>query len=145
MNRLKWDPQSSPTFWINHGSRAIMRRFEEKLRPLGFGMAYLPVAIAIETHGPMQQKDLLDHARVEQPTMTSLLARMERDGLIVRKADPSDARARLVSLTPRAKGVITRVKRAMSDVVESALAGIDAKEQAVLMKTLQKIVTNLDD
>jgi MarR family transcriptional regulator, transcriptional regulator for hemolysin len=145
MNSVKWDPQSSPTFWINHASRVIMRRFEERLRPLGFGMAYLPVAVALEEHGPMQQKDLLEHARIEQPTMASLLARMERDGLIVRKADPSDARARLVALTPRAKNALTRVKEAMRVVVEDATAGIGDKEQAVLMKTLQTIVKNLAD
>ena len=93
-----WDPGSAPTFWINHASRLIMRRFEERLRPLGFGMAYLPVAIALEEHGPLQQKDLLAYARVEEPTTLALLARMERDRLITGKYDPTEARARLSSL-----------------------------------------------
>src|ERR1700679_2036033 len=92
----KWDPTQSPTFWINHASRGIMRRFEERLRPLGFGMAYLRVAMALREHGPLQQKALLEHAAIEQPTMTALLKRMERDGLIKRTPDPDDARAHLV-------------------------------------------------
>jgi MarR family transcriptional regulator, transcriptional regulator for hemolysin len=122
-----------------------MRRFEERLRPLGFGMAYLPVAIALEEHGPLQQKDLLRYARVEQPTMAALLARMERDRLIARKADPTDARARLVALTPRAKSVLASVKEAMAAVVEEAMVGISEADRNVLAMSLQLVVHNLKD
>jgi MarR family transcriptional regulator for hemolysin len=141
----RWDPASVPTFWINHASRLIMRRFEERLRPLGFGMAYLPVAIALEEHGPLQQKDLLGYARVEQPTMAALLARMERDRLIARKSDPTDARARLVALTPRAKSVLASVKEAMAAVVEEAMVGISEADRNVLVSGLQLVVRNLGD
>lgn len=140
-----WDPGSAPTFWINHASRLIMRRFEERLRPFGFGMAYLPVAIALEEHGPLQQKDLLRYARIEQPTMAALLARMERDRLVARKSDPTDARARLVALTPRAKSVLASVKEAMAAVVEEAMNGISEADRNVLVMSLQLVVHNLKD
>lgn len=140
-----WDPGSAPTFWINHASRLIMRRFEERLRPLGFGMAYLPVAIALEERGPLQQKDLLRYARIEQPTMAALLARMERDRLIARKSDPTDARARLVALTPRAKSVLASVKEAMAAVVEEAMIGISEADRNVLAMSLQRVVHNLTE
>ena len=138
-----WDPVSTPTFWINQASRALMRRFEEQLRPLGFGMAYLPVVIALEENGPLQQKDLLERAYVEQPTMAALLARMERDGLITRTPAPDDGRARLVSLTPKAKALLPIVKEAMFEVVERALAGVSARDRATLVALLQVVVKNL--
>jgi MarR family transcriptional regulator for hemolysin len=122
-----------------------MRRFEERLRPLGFGMAYLPVAIALEERGPLQQKDLLRYARIEQPTMAALLARMERDRLIARKSDPTDARARLVALTPRAKSVLASVKEAMTAVVEEAMVGISEADRNVLVMSLQLVVHNLTE
>lgn len=120
-----------------------MRRFEEKLRPLGFGMAYMPVVMALEERGPLQQKDLLAHSRIEQPTMTALLARMERDGLIVRKSDPNDARARLVSLTPKARTAFHAAKVAMGEIVETALNGVSEKDRAVLVRSLKLVVQNL--
>jgi MarR family transcriptional regulator for hemolysin len=122
-----------------------MRRFEERLRPLGFGMAYLPVVIALEEHGPLQQKDLLAYARIEQPTMTALLARMERDRLITRKRDPTDARARLVALTPHATSVLSTVKEAMTAVVDEAMLGISAADRGILVRALQLVVRNLGD
>jgi DNA-binding MarR family transcriptional regulator len=108
-------------------------------------MAYLPVAIALEEHGPLQQKDLLRYARVEQPTMAALLARMERDRLIARKSDPTDARARLVALTPRAKSVLASVKEAMAAVVAEAMSGISEADRNVLVISLQLVVHNLKE
>ncbi len=99
-----WDPESTPTLWINHASRLLMRHFEERLRPLDFGMAYLPVAIALEENGALPQRQLAEHAHVEQPTMAALLVRMERDGLISREPHPSDKRSSLISLLSESPG-----------------------------------------
>ncbi|WP_437591370.1 MarR family winged helix-turn-helix transcriptional regulator [Sorangium sp. So ce1000] len=140
-----WAPESAPTFWVNHASRLIMRHFEEQLRPLGFGMAYLPVVMALEENGPLLQRDLLERARVEQPTMAALLARMERDGLIVRLPDPTDGRARQVSLTATAKARLPKVMHAMQHVVERAMSGVSERERAALMATLRRVVENLSD
>ncbi|MEO8184857.1 MAG: MarR family transcriptional regulator [Deltaproteobacteria bacterium] len=142
-NGSAWDPASTPTFWINHASRALLRSFEDQLRPLGFGMAYLPVAIALEENGPLQQKDLLEHAHVEQPTMAALLSRMERDGLITRTAAPDDGRARLIALTPRAKANLSKGKQAMRGVFDRALAGVSERKRSALITTLRTVVNNL--
>jgi DNA-binding MarR family transcriptional regulator len=140
---LDWNPGATPTFWVNHASRALMRRFEERLRPLGFGMAYLPVVMALEERGPLSQKELLAHARIEQPTMAALLTRMERDEIIVRKPDPFDARSRLIALTPQAKAVVGAAAEAMKEVVDQAMAGVSEKEQATLIRVLRTVVQNL--
>lgn len=141
--RPEWDPSAAPTFWINHASRALMRRFDERLRPFGYSMAYVRVAIALEQHGPMQQKELLEHVDVEQPTLTALLTRMERDRLLSRKADPRDARARLVSLTARGASRLAEVKQALAEVVDQALTGIAEQEQQVVLRVLRQVVANL--
>ena len=122
-----------------------MRRFDDRLRPLGFSMAYLRVAVALEEHGALQQSHLLEHVAIEQPTMAALLTRMERDRLLVRKSDPNDARARLVSLTPRGATVLTRAKKLMLDVVEEAMRGVSKDDRERLVRTLQVVVQNLDE
>ncbi|MGD0132875.1 MAG: MarR family transcriptional regulator [Bryobacteraceae bacterium] len=139
----RWTPQSAPTFWINHASRLIMRRFEERLRPHGFGMAYLPVVFALEESGPLLQKDLLRRVEIEQPTMTALLARMERDGIVRRTANSSDGRAQLISLTAKARSRLARVQAAMLGVVEEAMAGVSPGARAALMDALRSVVENL--
>jgi len=108
-------------------------------------MPYIRVAVALEEHGPLQQKDLLEFVAIEQPTMTALLTRMERDRLLVRRPDPTDARARLVSLTSRGSTVLTKAREVMLDVVEETMAGVSKEDQERLIRTLQIVVRNLSD
>lgn len=142
---VRWDPGSTPTFWINHASRLLMRHFEQRLRPLDFGMAYLPVVIALEENGPLLQKQLAEVAHVEQPTMAALLTRMERDGLISREAHPGDKRASNIKLSPKAKARVSSAKERLAEVADRAMAGFTASERATLIALLQRVVHNLED
>lgn len=140
----RWDPESTPSFWINHASRLLMRRFEERLRPLDFGMAYLPVAVALKDNGALLQKDLAAHAHVEQPTMAALLVRMERDGLITREPHPGDKRASQISLSAKAKARLPSAKERLGEVAEQATSGFSEDERATLVALLRRVVSNLD-
>jgi len=140
----RWAPESAPTFWINHASRSIIRRFEQHLRPLDFGMAYLPVAIALEEDGALLQKQLAERAHVEQPTMAALLTRMDRDGLISRRPHPTDKRASMISLSAKAKARLPSAKEQLGAVAEQATSGFSERERATLIALLRRVVNNLD-
>lgn len=139
-----WNPSSIPTFWINHASRLLMRQFEQRLRPLGFGMAYLPTLMALEEDGALLQKHLAERARVEQPTMAALLARMERDGLIARDPHPDDKRASQISLSARARQSLPVALRQLTEIADRATEGFSEAERATLMTLLQRVVNNLE-
>ena len=141
----RWDPTSAPTFWVNHVSRLLMRRFEQVLRPLQFGFAYLPVAVALDENGKLLQRDLAEKAHVEQPTMAALLARMERDGLIVRQPHPVDKRASSIALSRKGKTRLPKAKERLVVAVEEALEGFTADEIATLMGLLRRMAKNLGE
>lgn len=140
----RWDPASTPTFWINHASRLLMRYFEQRLRPLDFGMAYLPVVIALDEDGAMLQRQLAEKAHVEQPTMAALLTRMERDDLIAREPHPGDKRASLITLSTKARKSLPAAKEQLAEVVEQATAGFSDAERATLIALLRRVVSNLE-
>lgn len=140
-----FDPESYPSFWINHGSRLLMRQFEERLRPLGVGMAYLPVLMALEEKGPLLQKDLAEQSRVEQPTMAALLARMDRDGLVTRIQHPNDKRASLVTLTPKAKKAMPKALEQLRAVADRVTIGFDGADRAAFLRLLKRAVANLEE
>jgi len=140
-----WDPTATPTFWINHASRLLLRRFDERLRTLQFSMAYLRVATVLGEQGPLQQAALLQHVVIEQATLAALLTRMERDRFLVRRPDPEDARARLVSLTARGRSTLKKVKRILPAVAEEALHGVSKRDRTKLMQTLKLVARNLGE
>lgn len=142
--RLRWDPKSAPTFWINHASRLLMRHFEQRLRPLDLGMAYLPVVVALEESGPLSQKRLAELAHVEQPTMAALLGRMERDGIISRQPDPTDRRSTQILLSAKGEACLPEAKGQLFEVAEQALSGFSKQERLLLLELARRVVSNLD-
>src|SRR4051794_14791751 len=54
---------------------------------------------AIERHGPLPPSELAACERIQRPTATRVLARLEEAGLVERAADPTDRRSSLVSVT----------------------------------------------
>lgn len=140
----RWKPETTPSFWINHASRLLMRHFEERLRPLGFGAAYLPVVGALNEDGPLLQRDLALLAHVEQPTMAAILLRMERDGMIERTPHPTDKRASQVNLTAKARDTLPIAMSSLGEVAEQLVAGFTADERTTFLALLQRAARNLE-
>jgi len=141
--KLNWDPEATAAFWINRASRLLIRLHESRLRPLGFGMSQLPVLIALEEGGTLTQKELAHVARVEQPTMAEMLARMERDGVVEREPNPDDKRGSLTSLTRKARARLPKARAALMEGERDAMAGLSDEEKALLLSLLKRVVQNL--
>src|ERR1700691_4824361 len=76
-----------------------------------FNFSTLSVLHTLSRNGPMRLTDLTATEQLKQPALTSLVARLERDGLVLRRRDPEDGRAVLISLTQEGSAVI-RSRRA---------------------------------
>jgi MarR family transcriptional regulator for hemolysin len=142
--REPWDPESTPAFWINRTSRALLRHFDARLRPFGFAMSHLPVLRALAQSRSMSQTELAQAAQVEQPSMAETLARMVRDGVAQREPNPNDRRGTLVSLTRRSRARMPRAREALMEANREAMAGLTEAEQAVLRQLLERVVRNLE-
>lgn len=66
----------------------------------GLSRVQLTVLAALDGNGPRRITDLAELEQITQPSMTSLISRMERAGWVCRDADPQDRRAVLVRITP---------------------------------------------
>ena len=102
---------STPGHLISLAARAFARLSEARLKPLGFGVGHLPVLVALQNGQAVTQRDLAQFARIEQPSMAQMLARMERDGLIRRTPDPADGRSSRITLTEAAHARLPQALR----------------------------------
>ena len=83
--------------------------------------------VTIERHGPLTPSELAERERVQRPTVTRVLARLEEAGLVVRAADPQDRRCSLVSISDDGRALLG----AMRERKDAFLARrIDALEPA---------------
>jgi len=64
----------------------------------------------IERHGPLTPSELAVRERVQRPTVTRVLARLEEAGLVARAADPQDRRCSLVSISDDGRALLAAVR-----------------------------------
>ncbi len=133
-----------PSHLLSRSARLLTRWGEERFAALGLSVAQVPVLFALKDGRSLTQKELAHLARIEQPTMTHLLARMERDGLIKRTLNPNDKRSSLVSLTPLALQKLPDAGSVLLEGNAAALQGFTEEEVAVLSELLRRVVDNLD-
>lgn len=134
---------SPPSYIVKEVARALTRRAETLLRPLGLGVAYIPVMVALDRGQAKTQADLVRVLGVEQPSMAQLLARMERDGLLVRTPDPDHGRNRIVRLTPVGKQKLLLSKEVMFEGNLVGLQGFSQQEVDQLTQLLLRFSENL--
>ena len=135
---------STPGHLISLAARGFARLSEARLKPLGFGVGHLPVLVALQDGQAGSQRDLARFARIEQPSMAQMLARMERDGLICRMPDPADGRSSQISLTETA---LTRLPAACAALFQGnrdALSSFTDEEAIQLVALLTRLIANLD-
>ena len=138
------DVLSTPGHLISLAARGFTRLSEARLKPLGFGVGHLPVLVALREGQVGSQRDLAQFARIEQPSMAQMLARMERDGLVRRTPDPADGRSSRVSLTESAQTRLPEACEALLQGNREALSGFTGEEAAQLAALLTRLIVNLD-
>ena len=138
------DVLSTPGHLVSLAARGFARLSESRLKPLGFGVGQLPVLVALREGNASTQRDLARFARVEQPPMAQMLARMERDGLIERNRDPADGRSSHIVLTKAAQERMPEAIAILFQGNREALGGFSDTEMAQFGDMLTRLIGNLD-
>ena len=97
----------------------------------------------------MRLSDLGELLLVRPPSVTGVVDRLERSGLVTRAAQPGDMRAKLVRLTARGSRLVDRISGAHNRQVDRVLAGLSASQrqrlQTLLVRMTSHLETLLDD
>jgi len=91
----------------------------------------------------LTQSDLAKQLCVEAPTITRMLQRMERAGLIARCIDDEDARVSRVHITEKGQALKTTIEEAWEKLETKALAGFTLEEQLLFRRMIKHMVQNL--
>ncbi len=134
----------SAGYMVNLAGRLLVREIDEALSEHGLSSAHMPVFLALGGgDAALTQRDLARQAQVGQPTMASTLARMERDGLIIRTPNPADGRSELVSLSALGRSKMAAVRDCAIRVNGRATADFSEDERQMLLGLLARLVGNL--
>ena len=90
----------------------------------------------------MKLSDLGRCAGVEPSTITGLVDRMEKDGLVSRSPVPGDRRAQQANLTENGRLIRDKVLAAINDFEQDAFEGISENDMEITKQVLRKLIAN---
>ena len=114
---------------VQRAARALARRFDEALRPVELTNGQFSLLMSLNRPGPAPMASVAALLAIDRTTLTAALKPLKRRGLLNVAADPRDGRARLLTLTPKGKALLSRalpIWEAAHEQLEAALPGGDA-------------------
>ena len=86
--------------------------------------------------GPITLGRLAELERVQPPSMTRIVAKLEERGLVVREIDAADRRIARVQVTPEAASVLSELRSRRTEFLAARLAELTPEELAALEAAL---------
>jgi DNA-binding MarR family transcriptional regulator len=102
------------------------------------------VLSVLQAYGALSINEIVEATLMEQPTISRVVTRLQKDGLVARRLSARDSRMALISLTGAGVAVFKQIIPAALRHQEQALHGIGRKEIARLVATLEKIEKNIE-
>jgi MarR family transcriptional regulator, transcriptional regulator for hemolysin len=130
-------------FLLRELSRRYVQRFEVRASELSLNLPQCKTLVRLEKNEGVSQARLAELAEVDAMTMVRILDRMEADGLLERRPDPADRRARCLYLTAKAKPLLAQIWRLSDTTRAEVFAGIGKNERDVFMSVLERLDDNL--
>jgi DNA-binding MarR family transcriptional regulator len=140
------DVEDCPYYLITRVSLVTTAALKRGFAEAGIGFvrpAYLGSLMSLWREDGLKMIDLGRRAGLEPSTMTGLLDRMERDGLVERCPDPTDRRVLKIFLTEAG----ARAREAVIGIVDRTLAGVfsevGANDIEALKRLMRKVLMNV--
>ena len=108
-------------------------------RAVTLGLTAAQATALREMTGPMTMRELAERMSCEPSNATFVIDKLEKQGLVERRAHPTDRRAKLLVLT--ADGDVLRERLLELLVQDSPLAGLTAQQQRTLQDLLEQAIT----
>lgn len=124
-------------------SRQLRRLFDERVRGLGLTGPQARLLLSLERHPNENQAFYAERLEIEPITLTRIVDRLEDAGWVERQADPADRRARILHLTAKSRGIVTRLRGNVEALFEDMLDGFDPAERDLFAHALERIAANL--
>jgi len=127
-------------------ARRYRALLDEQLRPLGYGTARMEALSTINrSPEPSAQIAIAKRIGIEGPTLTRMLDTLEAEGLVVRRADPTDRRTKLIELTDEGKRALTEIMTVAHAFRKTVLKDLTDAELDVVNKITGKLLCGLSD
>ena len=130
-------------FMLNDVARLLRTYADHKAAQFGITRAQWAVLVRLERSEGLNQTELADVLDLQPITLTRLLDKLSDSGLIERRPDPSDRRAKRLFLTPAARPLLEQLAALGEETMTSTVAGIERERIEQMVSQLALVKENL--
>jgi len=139
------DKEKSIGFLVHEVARLFRRRFEDEARTHGVTLPQWRALVEIYKTDGISQVSLAGLIDTDPMTMSGILDRLEKRGLVERYPDPNDSRAKLARMTSEGEALVSTARNVGRELYENALNGLSQTERDELAAGLLCIKNNLNN
>ena len=139
---MKKNPRiAAPRLWlvITKSYRVLSLLAEQSIANAGLCLTDFAALEALLHKGPLTISQIQEKVLLASGSMTAAIDRLEKLGLVVRKASPSDRRARVVELTAEGKRLAASCFEQHAKDLEALMSALSEKEMQQLYGSLKKL------
>ena len=131
-------------YLINRVGTAIAATYTgDTLAPQGLTLDMWRVLAALSNNGGQRQVDLSAMTSIDVSTMSRLVSRLVRLGLVTRSRSQTSNREVVVALSAKGRALVQKLIPIARDLEKKASAGLSAKEMAEVKRLLTRMYGNL--
>ncbi|MFG1713448.1 MarR family winged helix-turn-helix transcriptional regulator [Micromonospora sp. NPDC049203] len=115
-----------------------LNRRVRQARPVGdLTVTQLSALTSLKLAGALTPRELADVERVQPPTMTKIVAKLEERGLVQRTPHPTDGRQVILAATEGGRAVLDQFERARNEWLATRLAALTEDERDTLRRAAE--------
>jgi MarR family transcriptional regulator, organic hydroperoxide resistance regulator len=115
----------------------------EALAPHRLSIAMWRVMAVLAANGSQRQIDIVDKSSIEASTLSRLVTRLVRMGLVARTRSANSNREVAVELSAKGSALVARLIPMARQYETDAIAGLSSQELALLKKSLRRVYDNM--
>lgn len=121
----------------------LMRTLDRRMAEHGASLARTKLLLCLQKRGALRATDIAEYFNQSPRTVTEAIDGLERDGLVERKPDPSDRRAKLIQITEKGVEAVARTEPLRRQIIDQTFGTLQPDERESLGAVLEKLARAL--
>ena len=122
---------------LNQAAILVGRVVSEALAVEGTHRYQLAALATLDAFGALSQAELCRRTNIDRRDMNAVVSALEAEGIVTRVSDPDDRRQNIVELTKTGKARFERLKTALAEAEDRALAPLAPADRRELLRLLR--------
>lgn len=140
---MSFELDNSLGILIANVRNSLKNSIEKELQPYNISASQRLILLRLCERDDLTQSELAQDTYFKTSSLTLTLDKLEKKGLIVRKAKEHDRRAYLIGITEEGRKLREILLQLGQEIEDKALNGIDKEHTQIMLEALKTMYTNL--